>query len=200
MVLLERERELRGSFLHPNKYEMSVLTGDICPSFPASPPPACSARIGILQCRERASERASNSAIHKFTLPLLFFKCEHSPPGHVCKSQSNAECTAIVVLGFHFLRDCFLPPPRSFFCRSQSCVSLAQSIKESIPSCGRLVVKIRRLDRIKPAAATFTEAERVANWTRGEEEEDIGRLPLQSIQVCEFSFMYYGHFGGCALD
>ena len=35
MVLLERERELRGSFLHPNKYEMSVLTGDICPSFPA---------------------------------------------------------------------------------------------------------------------------------------------------------------------
>ena len=63
-------------------------------------------------------------------------------------------------------------------------MSLAQSIKESIPSCGRLVVKIRRLDRIKPAAATFTEAERVANWTRGEEEEeDIGRLPLQSIQL-----------------
>ena len=67
---------------------------------------------------------------------------------------------------------------------SQSCVSLAQSIKESIHSCGRLVVKIRRLDRIKPAAATFTEAERVANWTRGEEEEeDIGRLPLQTIQL-----------------
>ena len=76
-------------------------------------------------------------------------------------------------------------------------MSLAQSIKESIPSCGRLVVKIRRLDRIKPAAATFTEAERVANWTRGEEEEDIGRLPLQSNGGFRISFIYYGHIGGC---
>ena len=70
-------------------------------------------------------------------------------------------------------------------------MSLAQSIKESIPSCGRLVVKIRRLDRIKPAAATFTEAERVANWTRGEEEEDIGRLPLQSMQFFAWSIFFH---------
>ena len=132
--------------------------------------------------RESAScrERASNSAIHKFTLPLLVLSANTPGPVTSAKPRSNA-----------VYRHC--GPRLSFSARlflsssslvlSQSCVSLAQSIKESIPSCGRLVVKIRRLDRIKPAAATFTEAERVANWTRGEEEEDIGRLPLQSMQV-----------------
>ena len=36
-----RERAIAKEELHhPNKYEMSVLTGDICPSFPAVQPTA----------------------------------------------------------------------------------------------------------------------------------------------------------------
>ena len=76
------------------------------------------------------------------------------------KSPSSAALWSHVgTSSLHFRRHSF--SARLFPPLSQSavvCVSLAQSIKESIRSCGG-VVKIRRLDRIKPAT-TFRERER----------------------------------------
>ena len=161
MVLLERGRKRAPWLLPPpqqvrnecsDRRHMSLFSGMADGGREGQPTPSHvrSARIGILQ---RASERATA----QFTSSL--FLCSFQVltlSGHVCKTQSKAvycHCGPYGRLSF----SARLFPSSSSLVLSQSCVCHLHTVHKRVdsPLAGALlVVKIRRLDRIKPAAAT----------------------------------------------